>query len=400
MKILFDFKDMTGGAPRSQLAHLQSVKENGIDVLATVSSDYFELAKKLPDVKIIKVDGISFNNPLRLFSNLKNWYKIIQNENPDIIHTNRVPHFVFLAIISDLTGTPMVFSQAGGIAQASVIKIIIDKIPIVYSLENKEKFIEAGYKDREINVISNRIKINNSHNIEPSNFNASNSLKILFVSNLKSVTIDGVFNFLKLIEDQSPNIKMHFLIHFAGKDTSGENKYLKNFIKQVELTNSYISPNGTIKYLGWIENIEELIDSHDVIIGKGRSVLQAALKSKICFVISENGELTRIKKSNFSQLYFYNFSGRGLSLDKNEEFIKMLIEKNEFNKYANEAVIVKDDVENAYSITKAYSKLKTVYDYAIFKKQKRSFTRALIKCLKYYFVLFNSRYAKKKIRIA
>lgn len=388
MKILFDFKDMTGGAPRSQLAHLQSVKENGVDVLATISSDYFELAKKLPNVKIIRVDRIAFNNPIRLLINLRNWYKIIQKENPEIIHTNRVPHFVFFAIVSDLTGTPMVFSQAGGIAQASIIKIIIDKVPIVYSLENKDKFIEAGYKDNEINVISNRIKINNSHKIEISNFNAKNILKILFVSNLKRVTINGVLSFLELIENQSHNTNMQCLIQFAGKDTSVGNEYLDDFIKKIELINSNTSHNRRINYLGWIENIEELIDSHDVIIGKGRSVLQAALKGKICFVISENGELTRINKSNFNELYYYNFSGRGLSLDNNNDFIKMITDDNEVNKFSYEAIIVKDDIENAYSVINAYSKLRIVYDYAISKKKKKSFVRALIRCFKYYIVLF------------
>ena len=116
LNIIFDFQDMIGGAPRSQLEHMMAMKQAGHNVIATIGKDADLLRQKADGVKVFQIDNFSLKTPMKNFKLLKQWNNIIRSVKPDLIHANRIPQFRSLAVVSDITGVPLVFAQAGGVA--------------------------------------------------------------------------------------------------------------------------------------------------------------------------------------------------------------------------------------------------------------------------------------------
>lgn len=363
MRILFDFKDMIGGAPRSHLAHLLAVKENGHQVIATISDEIDVLKSKIEDVRVIKAEKFSKDKPLMNIRIIFKWLRLLRKEKPDIIYSNRVPQFRFLSVVSDISGIPLVFAQAGGEAIEHTIRLMKGKTPIVYSKENIKTFVKAGFKQNEVHLISNRIPLP-QNSIINSDKTKDNILRILIVGNIKKGTISGLMHILDLIEMHSDSYKIPFQIRIAGQDISEGKTYHNTIQDKIKTTNNKITGIGEIKHLGWVENIEDEISTCDIVIGKGRSVLQSAMLGKVCFVISEEGVLTSIQQDSFYSLYEYNFSGRGLQNNNTADFLNLLQERATFGTLQNLASNVVNTIKDAYFEVFAYQKLINSFDIA------------------------------------
>jgi hypothetical protein len=150
MKILFDFQDMSGGAPRSQLAHMQLMKKAGHEVVATIGEDHDLLKKKAEGVRVIKVENFHIEKPITNIKNIRKWLQLLRKEKPGIIHANRTNQYKMLAVVSDLSGIPLLFSQAGGKAKYANILPMKGRKAIVYSVENKQQLLKVGFKESDI----------------------------------------------------------------------------------------------------------------------------------------------------------------------------------------------------------------------------------------------------------
>lgn len=368
LKIIFDFQNMIGGAPRSQLEHMMVMKQAGHDVVATIGDDADLLRQKADGVEVVQIDNFILKKPLKILSLITQWIKIIRSVEPDLIHANRIPHFRFLAVVSDITGVPLVFAQAGGVASLSNLIPMYGKTPICYSIENKRTFIKAGFMPEEVNVIANRIPaLKAIENKQP----AGLPVKILFTGNIKKVTVQGIIALLKHIEEMAAQIKVPFLIQIAGKDISHGKIYHEEVTRQILATNSALGERGSVKHLGWVEDIESIQASADICTGKGRSVIQPAMSGKICFVIAETGRMTRVSKETFANLYDFNFSGRGDQKDCGSDFLGILNDISTHAKLKEEADAVATIVCDAYLADKAKDKLEYAYTQAL-KTQSNS----------------------------
>ncbi|WP_045217635.1 hypothetical protein [Desulfonatronovibrio magnus] len=368
LKIIFDFLNMSGGAPRSQLEHMMAMKQAGHNVIATIESDAELLRQKSKGVKVFEVDNFSTMTPIKNFYIIKKWTNIINAVKPDLIHANRKPQFRFLAVVSDLTGVPLVFVQPGGVTNIFSIKSMYRKTPVCYSLENKRSFIHAGFLPSEINVISNRIK---AFHVSKFHSHTGFPVKILFTGNIKRGTVQGLCKFLEHIKEISGQIKVPFLLYIAGQDTSPGRIYHEIVATKIFETNRALSGKGNIENLGWVEDIEKLQASMDICIGKGRSVIQPAMAGKICFVIAETGRLTRVSNKTFQSLYEFNFSGRGDQEDCRSDFLALLSDYSCLAKLMEESDSVAPKVCDFYLAENAKEKLEYVYAQALKTQSKR-----------------------------
>jgi len=370
LKILYDFQDMLGGAPRSQLAHMLAMKAEGHEVIATIGRDIQELRKKAPSVKIIEIRNFNSNykNPLSVIWVYLNWISLLFKEKPDIIHTNRYSQSLFLSVLTDFFGFCHVFAQAGGVASESFVEKMVDKHCIVYSEENKKDFERFGFNESNISVIPNRIPSLEIHEIE--NEKNRRSLNIAVIGNMKVFNIDGHIYFLELLRDIE-YVVGEVNVYIAGKAMHHNKDYIKkikDLIKQINKPSKGIN----VEMVGWVDDINKFISKMDICIGKGRSVIQPAMAKKVCYVLSESGILTRITCDTFSNLYETNFSGRGKQEDYNVEFIDRISSDNiKLMDLRLDAEEVNSKIIDHYHESKAYKKLMSVYNIAVGGKRKR-----------------------------
>lgn len=362
MKIMFDFQNMIGGAPRSQLAHLMAMQQAGHEVMATIGKDADILREKVGGVKVVNIDRFSVKKPLKNISLLKQWVQIVRSEKPDLIHANRITQFLFLAVVSDLTGVPLMFAQAGGVANVHNLTSMYGKTPICYSLENKFAFIRAGFRADDIHVIANRIP---ALRTKSDRCSPNSPIKILFTGNIKKVTVQGLLGLLRLIGSRAAHFQVPFLLQLAGHDITPGRIYHGHVAEQIARVNTALGEKGHVEHLGWVEDIELLQASADICIGKGRSVVQPAMAGKISFVISESGRLTHVTRETFERLFEFNFSGRGEQIDSNTDFLRLLGERVGFAELSAEAKNVAPVVRKAYLAEGATEKLEYAYKQAL-----------------------------------
>ncbi len=368
MKVIFDFQDMSGGAPNSQLAHMMLLHEKGHEVIAAIGKDYEKLFEKAINIKIYKIKNFNLKNPLSSFMSILEWLKILKNQQPDIIHSNRPTQNRMLAVVSKISGIPLVVAQAGGKVKYAEILPLLDFVAIVYSKENLAAFIEAGFKFNDVFLISNRIPTWNIKDQEIQSSRGGNTT-ITLTGNIKSSTINGIRFFIDLINNSITEIFGSVKFILAGKDISNNNIFEKELKHIIDNTNKNMPKGSKIEFLGWTDKIEKIQIESDICIGKGRSILQPAMMGKICYVISENGTLTRIRKSNFDKLYYFNFSGRGDQEDDTNEFLSILKGRELIPSLQNESYEIQEIINNSYNISYAYEKLILAYKKA---KEKES----------------------------
>lgn len=164
---------------------------------------------------------------------------------------------------------------------------------------------------------------------------------------------------------------MPFEFHVAGKDVSSGELYTKRVTTQIEKVAKNFANHGKIEWLGWVDEIEDLQLAHDICIGKGRSVIQAAMYGTTCFVISEEGRLTRVCPDNFESLCMFNFSGRGPQRDDSIDIKTLLTEAPARNPFHADAVAAQSMVREAYLDEYAYPKLMQAYDAALQRNKPR-----------------------------
>lgn len=359
MKIIFDFQDMIGGAPRSQLAHMLQMKKNGHEVVAVIGKDKEKLESLAPNVRIVCIENFHTKSFKSLIKSSLSWKKLIKQENPDIIHSNRTTQSKFLAVLSDFYKVPHVFAQAGGIANKYDIKSLEGKIGVLYSLENLHSFKSSNFDEKALFVIANRISM-----LDVKEAQRGDKIKMLMVGNIKEGTINGYVKFIESLKNIS-SVTQELDIEIAGIDFSKEKSFIKRLKKSIDAINNDTSLPVKVTHLGWVDNITSTISDAEICIGKGRSILQPAMTGRVCYVLSEDGVLTRIDKKNFDSLYEYNFSGRGEQSSSNKEFFDMLASREMFESIKIDSSEVVETVKKEYLEDFAYEKLLKAYNYAV-----------------------------------
>lgn len=396
MRILVDFQDTVGGAPRSLKEHALLLQENGHEIVAVISE------KKCDP--FFSNTGFEINHLPRFYTRyisrsirlIFKYHKLIKQKKIDLIYSNRVEQCQFLSIVSDISNVPILNARAGGTDISDLVRIQKDKHYIVYSDENLIRFKDLGFNNNQLFLLRNRIPIPTSHNQEKIVNN--NEVVITLIGTIKEETICGLLWFLRFIEVNAKHSDIQYKVYLAGGNRLKTERDVIRFEEALYKTQSKIPENWSITHLGWVDNITQLQSQSQICIGKGRSVVQPAMIGKITFVISESGTLYRCKKDSYSNLQFFNFSGRGtireirsslsefkeLISDRNsmemyhEEAKKMILKFKEdyATDYAKEKLeeiikYVKDNQKIKFRYYMAIKKLAQIYSYTTFNKIKK-----------------------------
>lgn len=380
---------MSGGAPKSQIQHMESMRKNGHEILITISNDIDELKASIGDnINVVEIDQFKINNPLKNIILTYKWIDLLTKYKPDLIVTNRTAQNKFLFAISKITGIPHVPCHAGGNAAIHNIIPLIGANVIVYSKENQKQFANHGHNQKNIFLVSNRIQKKDYFPIVEKSIRP---LTILIAGNIKSQTIHGYKFILNHLIDISPYIEKKIRIIIAGKIISNEN-YLFEITKLLDSLNSYA--NIQAEYLGWVNNISDIENNSDICIGKGRSIIQPTLKGKIGYVLSEDGFITRISKNTVDKIYEYNFTARGLSKSYSSELLDCINSDELLKEFEDEARSLIEQVDEWYSIEKLYHKLIVPYKLTTQYKINGSIITGILSWLKIYYCVI--RFGEKR----
>jgi len=364
LKIVFDFQDAIGGAPRSLLAHAKAARNAGHVVIGTIGRD--EDASFISDagIDVRVIPNFVMGRPLYNMQLLLRWRSFLTHEKPQLLHANRPVQCKFLAVVSILTGVKFLPAQAGGVARQADI-IPLQGFPVlVYSSENMEQYSKCGFDKSDIHVIRNRIA-EPEEQTEHEGINDA-ELQILCIGNFKEGTVGGIKSLLLAIGRNSINVSRRFKLLLAGADITPDRHLTKDIEQLVARTNQSLGRRGKVTWLNWVDDLSSLYIRANVVVGKGRSVLQPAMMGKIAFVLSERGFVTRIKRSEYDVLSAYNFSGRGALCDDTKDFLAMLQsvddETHAHYLFDREARSIAGEIRNDYSVSFLRLSLERVYD--------------------------------------
>jgi|GEM_PF-2947551 len=359
---------------------------SGHEVVAVIGKDSQQLSHLAPYLRILNVPPFDFKNIFKNLWLVMTWVRVVRLEKPDLIHSCRPSHYSFLAVVSDITGIPLVFSQAGGKVEPHIIKVVKGKVAICYSKENVCDMLDLGFDPKSIFLVSNRIKLN----YRGKGYSSITGDKILVLGNIKRQTIGGIVSLLQRISDAA-NKGDRFYLCIAGADKSEDEEYSK-------ILNSYIFDinnklgRKSIEYRGWVNDFSNLTEEFSIFVGKGRSIIEPCMLGNVGYVISEKGRLTRIREETVEDLYHYNFSGRGNLQDDSAEFDSLI------KGICNHREIIKDAKNVRLTLSRLYNseysacKLEKVYRHAFNENDGKSRkAKAFLRLLNLYFQFFKFR---------
>ena len=383
MRILFDFQDTIGGAPRSHLEHAKAMKSEGFKIIAVIGKEEErEFFKELDfDVNVIP----TFKSTKTIFGKIEillHYKRLIENKRLNLIYSNRSSQKSYLNVVSSLTGIPLLCARAGGTGVSIVQKVNKNNHTIVYSDESYKEYKEIGFSEDKLHVIRNRIPVK-----ELNTSNNRDHISLLIISNIKKDTYNGLLWFLEFLKKNSNSVNNNISVVLAGKFLNVNDEEKRKFESKAEGLNEH--SKITFQFVGWVNNIENYIENSLICIGKGRSILQPIIHDKLGFVISEKGALFECNKKNYYKLRFTNFTGRNIPINENDNYtlIDYLNNLNGIRKTEIKDIVLKD-----YSVLFLPKKLKHVVNESIEQGQSKSNLKAIYSLLMIYYYKIKRRF--------
>jgi glycosyltransferase involved in cell wall biosynthesis len=296
-----------GGHKLSSLSLASALHRNGSEVGIVMEKFSFNF----PDVDLTKFSlyhSPSPNNWLAAFiRSTKIGQAVIQNK-PDVIIAADYESAIYSIPILLLTGLPLIQIQPGG----KVPHFPPLRLPgiIVFS---EELFV--GYQ-RIYNIPGEYMCVSNGR-VDFDYFNKSRQTdkpekifknkgkKILAISRLvqkKVIAFDHLFNQLQEIGDREI---IQLVIVGEGE--------CQDLLKQRALeTVPHMHPESDITFTGAFRTTPSVLKQADIVVGQGRTVIEAIASGVPASVSGENGYIGLITNDNFQELKKTNFTGREL----------------------------------------------------------------------------------------
>jgi hypothetical protein len=276
------------------------------------------------------------------FSILKKFKTELKIEEYNIIHSFDRNALYYGRILSYKYKIPSILTKCGGnnIGYLPYVENII-----FYSKENYD-FTNSKYNKHKKNIylIPNRItefesNIDNITKIKSTIKDVENKHVFLRISRIGKYYMQTNKNFIHLIKQlNSKGIKCVGL--FVG--TIEDERCLIELQNESDDSIYFFNSDEITK------DAKSIIDVANVVIGTGRSIMEAMSKSKIVLSpIKLSNELVLVDENNFESLFYYNFSERSelLNFDTDQN-IQKIINSLSNNAYKNQII---EFIEKAYS---------------------------------------------------
>lgn len=332
MRIVFfaSTDDCLGGA-KSLLELVSLLKKNGHEIIV-INPYKNNLNKKLDEMKIENYSGnyhlnickMGNNNFLNAFKFLIKFirYKVLQQyakikidklvdfRNVDIIHTNNsvedisiyfvkkynIPHVWHLREFGDLDFNFKYFHKDIG-------KYITDNSDKAIAISNavKEAWISKGADPKKIVVICHGV---NSNIIVPGNREENRSkIKIVFAGTI--IESKGQFDFIKIINSLSNNIKNRIKLDLYGTCEESYKQEIVSYIKNNNLQN-------IITLKGYSSSLSKELKNYDIGIvnsrceAMGRVTIEYMLAGLCVFASNRGANVELLDNGNTGMIFDYH----------------------------------------------------------------------------------------------
>lgn len=331
--IIYASRDGRGGHYHSLYETARKVMENEDVTVVSVG------VSPSPILKSLKKNYLHLPAS-SLLSAVKVFLDTVKKIQPDVIHAFDTPSYFIGRIASFFTKTPILLTKCGGPNPARYFPYC--KSMILYSAENKKYFKEKEkFRNSNIYLIPNRVSL------------TSNNQDSIRINKLKKYLSDGSISILRVARFtpayrksmlQAINLTLSLL-------EKGHNVklFIIGVVQDEEVYHEIIKyKSDNIIFLVEDEftiNASEVINFADIVLGTGRSFMEAALLGKTMLVPCENLDLpVLVKEENIDYFFSKNFSPRitsnMTSQDSFKEIERVILKKsfknNNILKFANE----------------------------------------------------------------
>lgn len=396
-RLLVDILDDIGGAPRSLISQISqldtknfgitvsaSMPENNINTLINFNSNIIQ-APRFPSISLVAI----------LRARTK-WVKLLTEQSPDIIVSNRASQFRYLSGIASQLRIPLLVVVPGGNPTKIQLLSARDHITICYSNENMVRLLQAGVPKQNIFLCTNRIEVEREVPRLPRR--AEGTLKIGVIGNLKNATLQGLKNFMDFLLTSDGRGWQRIEVHSFGRNLLSTSECdLLTFLKS-----PHIEMPNNMKFIshGWIEDIEKEAFKMDLIVGKGRSVILGAMLGIPSYVLLDRPGVIRITQSSFGELKEKNFTGRE-SYAGFEDLAKLLKDNRYYAEIGSDSMNVALAVRDEYEASGSKLVFEKAIQLAINSKPwNHGFRAVLLSSVLYIYSTVILDYVLRKMRRA
>ncbi len=323
MNILFAFFRLDGGAPLSALSYMKFLRAHGHMVYAAGTIGKEHIAEAFINAGVSLLPGASvsyllskhrYEEALRTYTQL---YKMIAENEIDMV-VSLQDRFVYGRICAHCN-LPHIALVAGGTLRSKwEVRYWKADHVICFSPENLETLVGCGIKADDISVISNRIDAC-LHPVWRDRYEQPKAaVKMLAVSRLARGKTASLFTAINLTERLNQD-GVPVTLDIAGDGNAFE------MVRTAATGVNHRLGTKTVWLLGYHKDIGALANDYDIVCGKGRSVLEPIMTGRIGVVIGEDEKVCVHTEGSFSNLYYYNYSGRNIALETTYKEFKQLM---------------------------------------------------------------------------
>ncbi len=371
-----------GGHYYSVRSIAKALSSKGIDARIVVLGDMFP--KAYDDIRN-EVDFIKFS-PFRYLSYFSRISACLKNINPDVIHSFDNKSFFVARVMSLLHRYKIVLTKPGGPNPKTFFPYCKDMI--LFSSENEAYFrgIEK-FKSARIVHIPNRVesfdtdwaRIEKLRKLLPDNDRVI--LRVGRIGDAYAIVIRQTGNLVRYLREKG--IAVTGLVIGVVQDDSLLSDLKKEYQDELIF-------NTEDEYT---KNAAELIEVSDAVVGTGRSLMEAACKSRVLMTTLSGSEYpVLVGEDNFKKLLATNFSPRNSLADYDEEgSLAKIVGIFTIESYLNDAEVYSNEVASEYfDLSSAVSRYNSTYEQSDVESIKNVFDVMLnsVTFLRYYVVLF------------
>lgn len=212
----------------------------------------------------------------------------------------------FLCVI--ITGVPLIQVHCGGIVRFPPLRlpnVIVFTEELYYGYQQRFKFPLEYMRISSGRVDFNYFKITGENIPNLLDF-SSKGVQILAISRLVSQKISS----LEYLLDKIKLIGNQEIVHLRVVGDGNGKKRIEQYAEKIR---PYIHPKSSIQFLGAFRVTPDILSQADLVIGQGRTVIEAIASGTPAAVSGALGYHGLITINNFLPLYKTNFTGRELS---------------------------------------------------------------------------------------
>lgn len=314
LRVLVDFYNSLGGAPRSQLEYLRSLRELGAEAVSVIdpaSSVPFANEVEHLSERCYRMPPLRAREAVRAWGWLRRYHRILADERPAVVLSNRWPHAWALRSPTQQLGIRLIFAQAGAVTIPWRIAAVQADGLIFYSKEARESAEWATGKASW--VIENRIPrlAAPAHASPEPTARSRGGGRVCVVNNLYHGNRHG----LEALLQQVARERAQLLARQARIEVVGEVMIPAPRTNRVAegLADASDRADLPVHWAGFRAVPAEYVAGSDLVLGKGRSVLEPVVNGLVpgC-VLSERGHLFPVRGDLLEELATSNMSGRGV----------------------------------------------------------------------------------------